>query len=235
MNGSYRTRARAVIAALLILAAGCGRDDSPTEPTGPDIGAEWRLVESGISNTVRALASNDTMTVAVGDGGIIYTSIDGLEWQVQREFGPNDGLRDIVWTGDQFVAAGYNGTILTSPDGIVWTWNGPDQTSFSCIAASDTLLVAAGGKIYSSTDGINWDLRRDEGPSQVQAILHTDSLWLACGSEGTILRSTDGIVWVEQTTSFASEVVFTALAAADSGYYALALYPSFSQPERCRL
>jgi hypothetical protein len=58
--------------------------------------------------------------VAVGLGGAILTSPDGVSWTLRR---PRDEqrLHGVTYGNGLFVAVGGGGTILTSPDGVSWT------------------------------------------------------------------------------------------------------------------
>ena len=159
----YRRLAIIVLLAALVW-FGCSSKKA-TEPVPPDIGASWRLVSSGISNTIRAIASNSTIALAVGDGGIVYSSTNARTWTRERENGPNDGLQNIVWFDSLFVAVGMNGTLVTSRDGNNWNWVGiEDQANMYGIAVGDTLAVAvgSGGSVYTSTDGVEWLLHRQD-------------------------------------------------------------------------
>lgn len=220
------------LAALLL---GCGKDTA-TNPPGPDIGAQWRLVESGIDNSIRGIAAHDSLMVVVGDGGIIYSSTDGDTWTRRRESGPNDGLEDVVWFDSLFIAVGMNGTLITSPNATIWTYIGiEDQAHLYGVAVSDTLAVAvgSGGSIYTSDDGVEWVLHRADPALTFYDVAHVDSLWVICGDGGTILRSRNGLDWQPQTTTFGSEITFPTITAADSVFYAVAFDPNQSQPDRC--
>jgi len=218
-----------------ILLLGCARD-TPTVPPGPDIGAQWRLVESGIDNSIRAIAAHDSLLVVVGDGGIIYSSTDGGIWTRQREAGPNDGLLDVVWFDSLFVAVGMNGTLITSRDAATWTYVGIDDLAHLYgVAVSDTLAIAVGseGSIYTSTDGVEWLLDRADPARTFYDVAYIDSLWVICGDGGTILRSRNGLDWQSQTTVFGSEMTFPAITATDSAFFAVAFEPGESMPDRC--
>ena len=52
--------------------------------------------------------------VAVGVGGTILTSPDGVNWTAQNS-GTNNHLRGVTYGNGTFVAVGLGGTILTSP------------------------------------------------------------------------------------------------------------------------
>jgi hypothetical protein len=51
--------------------------------------------------------------VAVGTGGTILTSPDGVNWTVQASGGNH--LHSVTYGNGTFVAVGEGGTILTSP------------------------------------------------------------------------------------------------------------------------
>jgi hypothetical protein len=52
--------------------------------------------------------------VAVGSGGTILTSPDGVKW-TRRTSGTNNLLYGVTYGNGLFVAVGDRGTILTSP------------------------------------------------------------------------------------------------------------------------
>ena len=70
-----------------------------------------------------SIASNSQAMVAVGDGGIIYTSFNGTTWFTQNST-VSTKLNNIIWDSynNIFVIVGDNGTILTgTSNGITWT------------------------------------------------------------------------------------------------------------------
>jgi hypothetical protein len=213
-----------------IFVAGCSTEDNPTDPGTPPItgSTEWRLVESGITNTVRAMTSNDTMVVAVGDGGIIFSSTDGRLWTERRKFGSNDALTDIVWTGDRFIAVGWNSTLISSPNGITWTWIGVDpQRHINAVAVSDTLLIAVGsyGSVWTSRHGLDW-LPLDLGNDEVFDVIHANGQWLIGTEKGMCYSSEDAVTWTPQITSFPDDDNFDAFACSDDLFYGLVRYYS---------
>ena len=81
----------------------------------------WINASSPTTQTLWGVASGDTQFVAVGEGGTILTSPDGIEWTL-RTSGTSRWLL-AAWSPvrNLFVVVGDAGTILTSPDGITWT------------------------------------------------------------------------------------------------------------------
>jgi PKD repeat protein len=65
------------------------------------------------------VAWGDGRFVAVGDGGTILTSPDGLSW-TPRPSGVASDLVRVRWDGEGFTAMGDDGVALVSPDGVVW-------------------------------------------------------------------------------------------------------------------
>jgi len=229
MNILFRLLTVGVPGLICLLYYGCGRDDNPVEPTGSDSGLEWRLVESGITNTVRAMTINDTMVVAVGDGGIIYTSTDGHDWTVRRKNGHNDALTDVVWAGDQFIAVGWNATLISSPDGITWTGIGVDPIRHLYgVAASDTLLIAVGSlsTVYSSRDGVEWFPLNTGITEDVFDVIYANGLWLIGAGGGKCYWSEDALTWTPQSTAFVPDRSYVAFTASDSLFYGLIRYYS---------
>lgn len=225
----YRPTVSLALLGVLLILAGCGSEDNPTDPGSPGPSPEWRLVESGITNTVRAMTTNDTMVVAVGDGGIIYTSTDGHDWTVRRENGPNDALIDVVWAGDQFIAVGWNATLISSPDGITWTLIGVDPIRHLYgVAASDTLLIAVGSlsTVYSSRDGVEWFPLNTGIAEDVFAVIYANGHWLIGAGGRKCYWSEDAVTWTPQSTAFVPDRSYVAFAASDSLFYGLIRYYS---------
>ena len=60
------------------------------------------------------MAYGNSLFVAVGDGGVILTSPDGVNWTA-RVSGTYNSLFGVTYGNGTFVAVGDGGTILTSP------------------------------------------------------------------------------------------------------------------------
>lgn len=222
-----------------LILVGCSDDDTgPVDPPPTVVEAGFRVAELGIDNSIRAMAANDTMVVAVGDAGIVYSTSNGHDWTRQREGSPNDALIDITWTGTEFIAVGFSGTLLRSPDGITWTFFGPGtQSHLNGVAASDTLMVAvgSGGMMFSSTDGDIWDSLASFGSITFNDIVYADEMWVACASGGKIFRSIDGLNWEAQVSVFLPTLTFSAITRTDSLFFVAAIDISSGSANRCSI
>jgi hypothetical protein len=174
---------------------------------------------SGTGNGLNGVAWSGSQFVAVGEGGTVLTSADGVTW-TSRSSGTADSLRSVAWSGAKFVAVGGNsGTALTSSDGITWTKQDLSGISFSglpwilsSVAWSGTQFAAVGSTIgfssseviLTSSDGVTWTAR-PFAPSHadLRAVASSGTRFVAVGGSGEILSSTDGITWTAQSSGTA--------------------------------
>jgi hypothetical protein len=90
--------------------------------TATDPSGTWTQRTSGVTTHLNAVASIGSCFIAVGDGGVILTSADGITW-TSRTSGTTENLNgiDADATNDGVVVCGDNNTVLTSTGGIAWT------------------------------------------------------------------------------------------------------------------
>jgi M6 family metalloprotease-like protein len=177
-------------------------------------GRRWRkaIFPAGIPS-LRAVVYDNGRYVAVGENGVVLTSLDGLTWSLTSVAGaPN--FRRLVWTGSTWIAMAMhpvNGrpeVTWTSPDAITWTQRGAlgfDVYSLFSRAGVCYALGWYGGVTFSTDQGQTWQ----------QAALPVGTRWttsymaatpdgtLICmaramdesGSPGALLISTNGLRW----------------------------------------
>ncbi len=150
--------------------------------------------------SLNAIISGANLFVAVGDNGIIRTSVDGQVW-ITRNSGTDENLQAIVWNGKKFVAVGEKSSILISNDGINWEKptitsgyvsriiNGNDtdmhyilDADFYGIAWNGNKFVAVGrrGEIWNSVDGYIWEMSYSQSIADLfeKHILNNGGLYL---------------------------------------------------------
>ena len=122
-------------------------------------GSAWRrmILPQGMS-ALSAVSFGAGRFVAVGAGGKIYYSTDGLSWR-EGTSGVSDDLNWVHFSGGVFVAVGNNGCILTSSDGATWV----NRTPASCVEYltgltwSNGMWYATGYQsTWASGDAIQW-------------------------------------------------------------------------------
>jgi uncharacterized delta-60 repeat protein len=162
----------------------------------------WSAAESPTTQTLWGIASGDTLFVAVGEGGTILTSPDGVVWTT-RASGTNRWLLAATWspTVKSFVVVGDAGTILTSPDGITWTsrLSGTPQR-LNSVAWSPKrftnpdvfLAVGENGTAVVSYDLATWSPRATGDTGWLRGISSgLSDGFVITGHDGTILTTTD--------------------------------------------
>jgi hypothetical protein len=138
------------------------------------VGGEWKIQNSGTTDTLWSVASGGTgfagvwQFVAVGNKGVILTSPDGVTW-TKSVSGTSERLYMVCWGKNNYVAFGTatgNDTnqcqVLTSPNAVTWTAvKNPPTCRLNSVAYGDSQFVAVGksGTIFSSPDGAAWTLR----------------------------------------------------------------------------
>ncbi|MGG1550309.1 cadherin-like beta sandwich domain-containing protein [Paenibacillus ferrarius] len=187
-------------------------------------GKTYNAVGTDLSNTVSYLYSivyGKERFVAVGWGGAIVTSTDGIHWSVVSS-GTSNHMYGVTFGNGQFVAVGDSGTVLTSADGLVWSVVENQNVGFSSTMISVTYgngyYVAVGsmdadmGAILTSADGTHW--AAVSTPDVLGFVTYGEGRFVAVGPlSSVILMSTDGLNWTT-TNTWANP--FKAVAAANN-------------------
>jgi len=143
-----------------------------------------------------------TQFVAVGSGGSIFTSPDGITW-TSRSSGNSNTFQNVIWAGAQFVAVDVSGNIVTSPNGVTWSTQVSNTINpLYSVAWSGSTYVAVGfyGTLLTSTDGKTWTLRTTGTLDILQGVAWSGTKFVVVGRSGTILTSSDGVLWTQQTS-----------------------------------
>jgi hypothetical protein len=161
------------------------------------------------------------MFAAVGAGGAIFTSSDGLTWNNPISPISTDLYAVTGYAANQnyplnpamrWVAVGAGGASVYSTDGITWSVGGASslttQTLHSITQAAGTFYaVGDAGTIISSPDGITWTHRPYNAANATTQNLNGvtyGAIYIAVGDSGTILTSGDGNTWTAQTSGTAN-------------------------------
>lgn len=117
------------------------------------------LSDGSTSDWLEGVTTSQTLAVAVGDNGAIYTSLNGINW-TRRVTLYTDWLKSITFGNGAFVAVGDGGAVLTSPNGTNWTKRTSGTVQhLSRVAFANgrfTAVGAAGTVIRSINAGTNW-------------------------------------------------------------------------------
>lgn len=143
------------------------------------------------------------MFVAVGDDGVILTSIGDDDWTLQKS-GVSTNLNALCIFGTLLVAVGNKGVILTSSNGTTWTsrTSGTTKHLYGVGVNSTTAVVAVGavGIILSSTDGTTWTARTSNVATNLRDVVYGNSTYCVVGDNGVIVTATTLSTWTLQTS-----------------------------------
>ncbi len=154
--------------------------------------------------------------VAVGAGGAIVDSPDGLVWCAQSVSNAQIGspaplLADVASDGQSFVAVGGQGNLLVSADGVNWS----HRNSLTSAPLKSVLWdgqrwnVVGEGVLLTSVDSIHWQLERSlqlaSGNGLARLNDHTlgpAGVLIATGYLGVLATSDNGVDWATQDSGF---------------------------------
>jgi len=140
---------------------------------------------------------------AVGLGGNIYTSPDGLTW-TSRTSGTGSDLYSIAYGAGLFVAVGGSTTYYTSADGVTWAARAGNLIASCVIFGGGYFLTAGFNGCRYSADGINWSTATTVSDFQTAAYSDTLGLYVIGGTgigAGTIYSSPDLTTWADRSPS----------------------------------
>src|SRR5579863_4221334 len=149
------------------------------------------------------IATGGNVTVAVGNGGQIYTSTNNSNFTPQNS-GTNLLLTSVTYGNGLFVAVGSNSMILTSSDGITWSQPvGPTSGFLNAVAYGGGLFIAVGsGPDYESSDGVTWtEITNLEAlkTGTFTSVAFGNSEFVVVDNTGTsssqLIYSSDGTTW----------------------------------------
>lgn len=178
----------------------------------------WYRRDAGIPHIMNDVIWAGTQFLAVGNGGTIMTSPDGIEWTAQ-ESGTDVRLNAAFWDLYNYFVVGDGATILFSDDGVDWTtkYTGADEIWLQGITESISQRLVAVGKVAGPNSA--YVLTSDDyGDTWQEAIAlpqtgryMTDVAWTGLNvdmfvataaaswlpNDGRVFTSADGQTWVE--------------------------------------
>ncbi|MFM9080188.1 MAG: hypothetical protein ACKOTE_08670, partial [Opitutaceae bacterium] len=163
--------------------------------SSPD-GLTWTQRITSLPWAVRGVAYGAGRFVALGDGGNIRHSADGVTWTTGTS-GVTANLLAVSWWEDVgFIATGASGTILTSTDGLTWQLreSGVGE-NLGAIHRAPFGFVAAGGTqgtMLISLDGISWSITSLPADKTIRSLAFGNSLLVAAGDSGALLAFDTG-------------------------------------------
>jgi len=166
-------------------------------------GNTWTLRNQGTTTIpLNSVIWTGQKFVAIGSGGKILTSPDGIVW-TSISISYTSTLSSIAYSGTIYVAHGNGDTLLTSTDAAQWTIRTTGYTNqirSSCWARNNFIAVGDSGIIINSMDGITWEKNTSPASRTLSSVLWNGKTFCAVGDTGTVLASSDGLAWSLKST-----------------------------------
>lgn len=160
------------------------------------------------TNAWQAIAYGNGKYVAVGLGGYVTTSNDGVNWTTPKQI-ISDNIYHIRYGNGVFVTCGGR-NIAYSINGDDWTLISPNVSFgnmyFDKVAYKNgTFVVNFSNKCFSSKDGKTWNDGVSCGLFSINNLISTSDKFMAFYDK-KIATSPDGITWTTSNTSVPTSV-----------------------------
>ncbi len=180
-------------------------------------GTTWKAGAALGQNDLHGVTFGTTF-LAVGRGGTMFSSADGIAWAALNSVISADLNAAVYGSGNtSYLAAGAGGVMLRSDDELkTWTQaltNTSNDLYALAYNGSLYLAVGANGTLITSDDGANWTARYPGTSSHLYGVTYGNGLYVAVGAGGTLQTSSDGITWqgaTSQTTLHLKGVAYGA-------------------------
>lgn len=203
-----------------------------TADSNETTGLKWVTPASGVTIWTQRLATQSTvfrkveyngsnLYVAVGNGGLLYSSPDAITWTSRTSgFGANN-IQDVFYGNGLWVAVGDNGTLTTSTDGTTWTARTSNMGTnrIKSVIYANSLWVAVGegggttntGGIIYSTDGTTWTRKSQSLTvgSTYETVIWNGTNWVVGSDNNTnnhLYASTPSGTWTAGQTGSSTDV-----------------------------
>jgi hypothetical protein len=170
---------------------------SGTILTSPD-GITWTRKDLGYLTNYHEITYMNGIFLMPLTGGIAISS-DGMTWGGSYlGIDYEDRLSGVTYGNDRFVTVGQHGAIYDTTDAVTWTNRKLSQVqSLKGIVFGGGILIAWEPRnILSSPDGKVWT-ERFTAPNDINDVAHGNGIFVAAGQFGSILTSSDGVVWAQ--------------------------------------
>jgi hypothetical protein len=190
--------------------------------TSSDGGVNW-TVATDLAAPVRAIIDDGQRFVAVGDGGRVWASADGVAWNGLATVASAPALKALARGAGTYVTVGLAGALATSPDGASWTTVTPagDDASYNfasvlfdgkqfvrvgAVFQQPTGRIIPGGIVQTSADGVQWTT---QGSSVTwwRGLAFHEGEYVVLDTEGALLSSRDLKTWTKRVESTLSSVM----------------------------
>ena len=147
----------------------------------------FQAAVSGKTQWLESVAASSNRVVAVGDGGTVLVSTNGVEWTA-ASIGKTNNLSSVTYASGVFVAVGDAAFVASSADGLSWTVRNTGKSGFNWYrvapVSTGVMVVGDAGNyaISRTTQLLQWDAGRISTTNALTAVLAIGNERLVAGS-----------------------------------------------------
>ncbi len=181
----------------------------------------WLPRDSGVTNSLRAVAFFGSRIVITGENGCVLYSDDRESFAMGHlSTGlTSDWLEAVAASPALLVAAGDNGALYTSGDGLAWARQTTPISTWlrgAAYGAGVFAVVGENGFAATSPNGTNWTTRATGVTNDLNRVRYAGGRFVAVGAAGCCLYSTDGgATWHPDPSGATQDLENTALGGTD--------------------
>lgn len=109
--------------------------------------SDWTSRLSDLPYVLHDVIWDGSVFVAVGGGGAVLTSVDGIDW-VERDSGTNSYLSAVAVHGNDIFAVGFEAVLLSTDHGQSWELkHEPSYAMLGAVAVNSSQVVACGNQV----------------------------------------------------------------------------------------
>lgn len=163
-------------------------------------GASWAPITNPVPKQTRSLASGRDIAVACGADGFLAYSTNGLQWTVVSRPASFPFITGDAFNGKLIATEYTSNRVLTTVDRVNWYTNRLPVTApivSSVIGAQGAVVCGKNGELHYSRDLASWQPAESQPPGKLGRVHFLNDLYVALGTNGTVLTSIDASHWVE--------------------------------------
>lgn len=180
---------------------------------------ELRRIESGayahimgpIGDVKEIASAGEGTAIAAGNGGLLISATfkDRTLRLTTHQFNPDgSGIKMLDYQNGRYWLGTYSGALYASEDGLNYTGMAVLPSAASALRWDGSAYwLAADDGLYTSGDGHKW-IRVYDSAYALRDIAIGDGEYAACGAQGLILTSLDGIEWTRQAEGATSATLY---------------------------
>lgn len=167
-------------------------------------GESWASITNPVPRQMKALASGRDIVVACGTDGYVGYSTNGTQWTVVTRPPSFPFITGDAFNGKLIATEYLSNRVFTTADRVTWYTNRLPVTApivSSVIGSQGAVVCGKNGELFYSRDLATWQPVESQPPGKVARLHYLNDLYVALGTNGMVLTSSDAAHWSEAVKS----------------------------------